>query len=73
MIALIVHFWDKAELACRAEGNFGRIFKADRGVTQGGPLSPKIFNILVLSPIFYLHVEVHTCTKMYAESAYMSH
>jgi len=47
MLALIAHFWEKAELACRAEGNFGRIFKADRGVTQGGPLSPKIFNILV--------------------------
>ena len=34
-------------MACRAEGNFGRPFKAGRGVTQGGPLSPKLFNILV--------------------------
>ena len=47
MLRLIVHVWENAELACRAEGNFGRIFKADRGVTQGAPLSPKIFNILV--------------------------
>ncbi len=47
MLRLIKHFWDKVELACRAEGNLGRIFKALRGVTQGGPLSPKIFNVLV--------------------------
>ena len=47
MLRLIKHFWDKAELACRAEGKFGRIFKTLRGVTQGGPLSPKMFNVLV--------------------------
>ncbi len=34
-------------LMCRADGNFGRPFKAKWGVTQGGPLSPKMFNILV--------------------------
>ena len=32
---------------CRAKGNYGRPFKAGRGVTQGGPLSAKLFNILV--------------------------
>ncbi len=41
MLRLIKHFWDKVELACRAEGNFGRIFKALRGVTQGGPPVPQ--------------------------------
>jgi hypothetical protein len=40
MHRLIEHFWDMAELACRAEGNFSRPFRANRGVTQGGPLSP---------------------------------
>ncbi len=47
MLRLIKHFWDKAELVCQSEGNFEWIFKAMRGVTQGGPLSPKIFNALV--------------------------
>jgi hypothetical protein len=31
----------------RASGNYGTPFKAGRGVTQGGPLSAKLFNILV--------------------------
>ena len=31
----------------RAEGNFGKPFKARRGVTQGSLLSPKLFNTLV--------------------------
>ena len=34
-------------MVCRAQGRYGRIFKAGRGVTQGGPLSPKIFNVMV--------------------------
>ncbi|EJK70137.1 hypothetical protein THAOC_08530 [Thalassiosira oceanica] len=32
---------------CRAAKRYGEPFKASRGVTQGGPLSPKIFNIMV--------------------------
>jgi hypothetical protein len=32
---------------CRAKGNYGGPFKASRGVTQGGPLSAKLFNIAV--------------------------
>ncbi len=34
-------------MVCRAAGNYGTAFKAGRGVTQGGPLSAKLFNILV--------------------------
>ena len=34
-------------MVCRASGRYGRGFKLQRGVTQGGPLSPKIFNIMV--------------------------
>mmetsp|Transcript_7501 Transcript_7501/g.17018 ORF Transcript_7501/g.17018 Transcript_7501/m.17018 type:complete len:296 (-) Transcript_7501:86-973(-) len=33
---LIKFFWDNAELVCRANGVFGKPFKARRGVTQGG-------------------------------------
>ena len=34
-------------MVCRASSNYGQPFKAGRGVTQGGPLSAKLFNILV--------------------------
>ncbi len=38
--------WD-AIMVCRALGNYGTAFNASRGVTQGGPLSAKLFNISV--------------------------
>ena len=47
MRRLIRHFWDEATNVCRALGNYGAPFKAGRGVTQGGPLSAKLFNIVV--------------------------
>ncbi|EJK60561.1 hypothetical protein THAOC_19061 [Thalassiosira oceanica] len=47
MLRLIRTFWDEQKLVCRAAKRYGKPFKASRGVTQGGPLSPKIFNIMV--------------------------
>jgi hypothetical protein len=47
MIQLICCFWRDAIMVCRAAGYYGTAFKAGRGVTQGGPLSAKLFNILV--------------------------
>jgi hypothetical protein len=47
MIRLICGFWRDAIMVCRAAGNYGTAFKAGRGVTQGGPLSAKLFNIMV--------------------------
>ncbi len=47
MIWLICGYWCDAIMVCRAAGNYGMAFKAGRGVTQGGPLSAKLFNILV--------------------------
>ena len=47
MRRLIRHFWDEATNVCRASGNYGAPFKAGRGVNQGGPLSAKLFNIMV--------------------------
>jgi hypothetical protein len=47
MLRLIRNFWETATNVCRAKGNYGRPFKASRGVTQGGPLSAKLFNIIV--------------------------
>jgi hypothetical protein len=47
MLALQKHFWDTAQLVCRAGGNYGEPFRAKRGVTQGGPLSSLMFNVCV--------------------------
>jgi hypothetical protein len=34
-------------MVCRASVNYGMLFQAGRGITQGGPLSAKLFNVLV--------------------------
>jgi hypothetical protein len=47
MLHLIRNFWDSATNICLAKGNYGRPFKAGRGVTQGGPLLAKLSNIVV--------------------------
>jgi hypothetical protein len=47
MVQLIRTFWRDATMVCRASGNYGGPFCAGQGVTQGGPLSTKIFIILV--------------------------
>jgi hypothetical protein len=47
MIRLIRTYWRNAIMVCRASGNYGTPFKAGHGVTQGGPLSAKLFSILV--------------------------
>jgi hypothetical protein len=47
MIQLIPGFWRNNIMVCRAAGNYGTAFTAGRGITQGGPMSAKLFNILV--------------------------
>jgi hypothetical protein len=47
MIRLIHGYWRNAIMVCRAAGNYGTAFKAGHVVTQGDPLSAKLFNILV--------------------------
>jgi hypothetical protein len=47
MVRLICGFWQDAIMMCCAAVNYGTAFKAGRGITQGGPLSAKLFNILV--------------------------
>jgi hypothetical protein len=47
MIWLIRGYWRDAIMVCQAAGYYGTAFKADRSVTQGGPLYAKLFNILV--------------------------
>ncbi len=47
MHCLICHFWDEATNICRTSGNYGTPFKTGRGVTQGSPLSAKLFDVMV--------------------------
>jgi hypothetical protein len=47
MRRLICHFWDKAQMVCHMLGNYRVPFKAGHGVTQGGPLSAKLFNLVM--------------------------
>ncbi len=47
MIRLIHEYWRDAIMVCQAAGYYGVAFKASRGVTQGGPLSATLFNIVV--------------------------
>ena len=46
-MAIQKHFWDTAQLVCRARGNYGEAFRAKRGITHGGPLSSLMFNVCV--------------------------
>jgi hypothetical protein len=47
MIWLFQTFRRNAIMVSRASGNYGTSFLVGCGVTQGGPLSAKLFNILV--------------------------
>ena len=47
MMRLIRKFWDTSINVCRAKGIYGQAFQTGRGVTQGGPLSARLFNIIV--------------------------
>ena len=44
---LLRAYWRKSTMLARAGGYFGTGFKGKSGVTQGNPLSPTIFNLVV--------------------------
>ena len=44
---LLRTYWVKSTMVARAGGYYGTGFKGARGVTQGNPLSPTIFNVVV--------------------------
>ena len=47
MLRLICNFWDSAINVCQAQGSYGPPFQARCRITQGGPMSARLFNILV--------------------------
>ena len=47
MRRLLREYWNKSMMVARAGGYYGTGFKGERGVTQGYPLSPTIFNVVV--------------------------
>jgi hypothetical protein len=47
LVRLVRTYWRDAIMVCRGSGYYGTPFKAGHGVTQGRPLSAKLFNILV--------------------------
>ena len=50
-------------MAARAGGYYGTAFKGARGVTQGDPMSPTIFNVVVDA------VVMHWIDRLVAETA----
>ena len=47
MVRLLRTYWDRLTMVTKACGYFGRPFKGYQGVTQGDPLPPTIFNLVV--------------------------
>ena len=44
---MLREYWEQKTMVARAGSYYGKGFKGGRGVTQGDPLSPTIFNVVV--------------------------
>ena len=44
---LLTVYWERTTMVARAGSYYGKGFKGGRGVTQGDPLSPTTFNVVV--------------------------
>ena len=47
-------YWVRIQVAAKAGGRYGSVFQIHHGVTQGEPLSPTIFNVVVDAIIRHL-------------------
>ena len=50
---LLHNDWRRLTMAARAGGYYGAAFKGARGVTQGNPLSPTLFNVVVDAVVWH--------------------
>ena len=44
---LLTNYWRHLTMVARAGGYYRTLFRGEKGVTQGNPLSPTIFNVVV--------------------------
>ena len=46
-LCLLRRYWGRLQMVAQAGGDYGETFCGERGVTQGDPLLPTIFNVVV--------------------------
>ena len=46
-LRLLHRYWERLKIVARAGGYYRESFHGERGVTQGEPLQPTIFNVVV--------------------------
>ena len=46
-LRLLRRYWGRMEMVAWEGGYYGEPFRGERGVTQGNPMSPTIFNMVV--------------------------
>ena len=46
-LRLFRRYWEQLHMVARVGGHYGETFCRERGITQGDPLSPTIFNLVV--------------------------
>ena len=46
-LRLLCRYWERPKMVAQAGGYYGKHFHRKRGVTQGNPMYPTIFNVVV--------------------------
>ena len=65
-LRLLLIYWHLLAMVSRAGGYFGAPFKGRRGVNQGDPISPMIFNVVV-DAVLQILVSVVIATERLVE------